>query len=94
MNAILSLTPAQRAHGVVVHSSGNHAGAVALAAKLINIPAYIVVPYDAPQVGPYLKPHVSTCGLLESQNVSTTMRSQRAVQGGCHQGVWRHYHAL
>ena len=49
MNAIMSLPPEQAAHGVVVHSSGNHAGAIALAAKLRGIPAYIVLPTDVPQ---------------------------------------------
>jgi serine racemase len=49
MNAIMSLPPEQAAHGVVVHSSGNHAGAIALAAKTRGIPAYIVLPTDVPQ---------------------------------------------
>ena len=48
VNSILSLTPDQAQYGVVVHSSGNHAGAVALAAKIVDVPAYIVVPQDAP----------------------------------------------
>jgi threonine dehydratase len=37
-------------HGVCTHSSGNHAQALALAAKLRSIPAYIVMPDNAPQV--------------------------------------------
>lgn len=36
-------------HGVVTHSSGNHAAALALAAKLRNIPAHIVVPSNTPK---------------------------------------------
>lgn len=49
-NAVFSLTPEQARNGVVTHSSGNHAAALALAAKLRNIPAYIVVPSDIPKV--------------------------------------------
>ncbi|WMN07721.1 threonine ammonia-lyase [Marivirga arenosa] len=49
-NAILSLTKAQLKKGVATHSSGNHAQAVALAAKLSKIPAYIVMPQNAPEV--------------------------------------------
>lgn len=47
-NAILSLGDDQAAKGVVTHSSGNHAAAVALAAKLRGIPAYIIIPKNAP----------------------------------------------
>lgn len=38
------LSPEQRAAGIVAYSSGNHGGAVALAARLLNIPAVVVVP--------------------------------------------------
>ncbi|KAJ6840760.1 putative serine racemase [Iris pallida] len=48
-NAIFSLTDEEAAKGVVTHSSGNHAAAVSLAAKLRGIPAYIVVPKNAPK---------------------------------------------
>jgi len=44
MNALLQLDPEQRRHGVVAFSSGNHAQGVALAAKLLGIPATIVMP--------------------------------------------------
>jgi threonine dehydratase len=47
-NAIASLSPETRAAGVLAYSSGNHAQAIALAAKLHGIPAVIVMPYDAP----------------------------------------------
>ncbi|KAL8101913.1 serine racemase [Apium graveolens] len=47
-NAILSLDNDQAAKGVVTHSSGNHAAALSLAAKLRGIPAYIVIPKNAP----------------------------------------------
>lgn len=49
-NAILSLSEAASRRGVATHSSGNHAQAVALAASLRGIPAYIVMPTDAPAV--------------------------------------------
>ncbi|MEO8218060.1 MAG: threonine/serine dehydratase [Acidobacteriota bacterium] len=44
MNALLQLTPEQRLRGVVAFSSGNHAQGVALAAKLLDIRATIVMP--------------------------------------------------
>jgi len=49
-NAVLSLTDDQAARGVATHSSGNHAQALALAARLRGIPATIVMPRDAPKV--------------------------------------------
>lgn len=49
-NAVYSLTDEEAVHGVVTHSSGNHAQALALAAKMRGIPAYIVMPSNAPQV--------------------------------------------
>ena len=50
MNAILSLTREQRARGVATHSSGNHAQALARAAKIMGTKAYIVMPRTAPQI--------------------------------------------
>src|SRR5271165_6398637 len=49
-NAILSLSEAEAAHGVVAPSSGNHAAAVACAAGWRRIPAYIVMPRNASAV--------------------------------------------
>lgn len=49
-NAVLSLTDEEAARGVATHSSGNHAQAVALAARIRGIPAYIVMPENASQV--------------------------------------------
>lgn len=49
-NKISSLTPEQRARGVVAHSSGNHAQGVAYAAKALNVKATIVMPRTAPKV--------------------------------------------
>jgi threonine dehydratase len=49
-NAISLLTKQQKAKGVIAHSSGNHAQAVALSSKLLNIKATIVMPITSPQV--------------------------------------------
>jgi threonine dehydratase len=49
-NAVLSLTEEEATRGVCTHSSGNHAQALALAARLRGIPAFIVMPDNAPSV--------------------------------------------
>jgi threonine dehydratase len=46
-NAIFSLTDEEALHGVVAPSSGNHAAAMALAARWRGIPAYIVMPSNS-----------------------------------------------
>jgi threonine dehydratase len=48
--ALASLTPAERARGVITYSSGNHAQGVARAARLLGAPAVIVMPSDAPAI--------------------------------------------
>jgi threonine dehydratase len=50
MNAALSLTPEQRAKGLATHSSGNHAQALARAAKILGTKSYIVMPRTAPEI--------------------------------------------
>ncbi|GAA4321204.1 threo-3-hydroxy-L-aspartate ammonia-lyase [Pigmentiphaga soli] len=47
-NALAKFTPEQRKAGVVTFSSGNHAQGIALSAKLLDVPATIVMPHDAP----------------------------------------------
>jgi threonine dehydratase len=47
-NALAQFGPEQRRAGVVAFSSGNHAQAIALAARLLGMPAVIVMPHDAP----------------------------------------------
>lgn len=47
-NALAKFSPAQRRAGVVAFSSGNHAQAIALSARLLEIPATIIMPEDAP----------------------------------------------
>lgn len=49
-NAVLKLSDKDKERGVATHSSGNHAAALARAAKLEKIPAYIVMPSNAPKV--------------------------------------------
>lgn len=48
-NAVALLSDEEASRGVVTHSSGNHAAALARAAKLRGIPAYIVMPSNSPQ---------------------------------------------
>ncbi len=49
-NRLAQIGPAERPRGVVAFSSGNHAQGVALAARLLDMPATIVMPADAPAV--------------------------------------------
>ena len=49
-NAVFSLSEAEAARGVVTHSSGNHGAALALAAQLRGIRAWVVMPRNAPKV--------------------------------------------
>lgn len=49
-NAALRLTEEEQQRGLATHSSGNHAQAVALSAKSLGVPAYIVMPDTSPQI--------------------------------------------
>lgn len=49
-NAVLSLSNEELKNGVATHSSGNHAAALAKAAKIFGINSYIVMPENAPQI--------------------------------------------
>jgi threonine dehydratase len=49
-NAVFSLTDGEAKHGVVTHSSGNHGAALAYAARARGIPAWVVMPDNAPKV--------------------------------------------
>jgi threonine dehydratase len=49
-NAVLSLTDAEAEHGIITPSSGNHGAAIACAAAWRGVPAYIVMPKNAPAV--------------------------------------------
>lgn len=48
LNKLLTLTPEERARGVITFSSGNHAEAVALAARMVGTTAVVCMPADAP----------------------------------------------
>jgi len=50
MNATLQLSPEQKKNGIATHSSGNHAQAIARAAKILGIKSYIVMPSNAPEI--------------------------------------------
>ncbi len=49
-NSVFALTDEEAKNGVCTHSSGNHAAALALAARMRGIPAYIVMPENAPEI--------------------------------------------
>jgi len=49
-NAVFSLSEEEAKKGVATHSSGNHAAALALAAKMRGIPAHIVMPENSPEI--------------------------------------------
>jgi threonine dehydratase len=50
MNAALSLSTDELKNGLATHSSGNHAQAIAFAARALGVPAYIVMPDNSPKV--------------------------------------------
>ena len=49
-NAVLQLSDYEARNGVATHSSGNHAAALALAAKIRGIPSYIIMPENSPGI--------------------------------------------
>jgi threonine dehydratase len=61
-NAIAKLPDEQRKKGVIAFSSGNHAQAIALAARLHDMPSVIVMPHDAPAAK-----LAATCGYQQGQ---------------------------
>src|SRR5207342_1311658 len=50
MNAVLSLSKEKQSKGIATHSSGNHAQAIAFAARQVGTKAYIVMPNNSPKV--------------------------------------------
>ncbi len=50
IHAVTTLDKTARKKGVATHSSGNHAAALALAASMVHIPSYIVMPENAPRI--------------------------------------------
>ncbi|HEX7474186.1 MAG TPA: threonine/serine dehydratase [Candidatus Limnocylindrales bacterium] len=73
--AIASLSPAERARGVITYSSGNHAQGVARAARLLGAPAVVVMPSDAPA----LKARRVAADGAEIVVVGTASEERRAV---------------
>lgn len=79
-NAILQLSKDERSRGVITHSSGNFAAALALAASSLNTKAYIVMPSNAPAVkreavAGYGAQIIDCAPTLESRE-STTLKYQ------------------
>ena len=70
-NFIARLDPAERARGVITYSSGNHAQAVAYAARAFDVGATVVMPVDAPslkvEATRRLGANVELCGTLSSE---------------------------
>ncbi len=73
-NAVSQLTEAERAAGVIAHSSGNHAQGLALAAQLLGVPATIVMPHDSPVIKMAATAgygaHIVTCEAVEREVVT------------------------
>ena len=74
-NALARFTPAQRQAGVIAFSSGNHAQAVALSARLLGMPSVIVMPQDSP--GAKL---AATRGYQQGQHHSEVLLYDRYTQ--------------
>ncbi len=76
-NAISQLSEAERAAGVITHSSGNHAQGVALASRLLGVKATIVMPDDAPPTKKAATAdygaHIITCAAIEREKVTAEL---------------------
>jgi hypothetical protein len=99
-NAVFSLPDEDARKGVVTHSSGNHAGALALAARLRGIPAHIVVPSNTPKVShspplpPPSKSKVSVC-YGKSLSLPHPLNGGRILETQVHHQLsphWRSHH--
>lgn len=80
-NAVMKLAEADAARGVITHSSGNHAQALALAARLRGIPAHIIMPRNASAVKKRAVQdyggHIVECEPTLAAREDTTARVQR-----------------
>jgi threonine dehydratase len=76
-NAVSQLTEAQKAAGVVTHSSGNHAQGLALAAQLLGVKATVVMPDDSPAIKKAATAgygaHIVTCPAIERDKVCAAL---------------------
>ena len=101
-NAVLQLSNEQKKHGVVTHSSGNHAAALALAARMNGISAFIVMPENAPSVKkdavadygakitfckPTLRAREETCRSIMEKEGATLIHPYDNVNVICGQGT-------
>lgn len=81
INAILQLSEEDRARGVITHSSGNFAAALALAARSLDTKAYIVMPSNAPKVKKEAVvgygAQIIECAATLSSRESTTLTHQK-----------------
>jgi threonine dehydratase len=77
-NAIFSLSEEEAARGIVTHSSGNHAAAVACAATWRGVPAWIVMPKNAP--GVKCRAVESYGGKITFCEPTTTARAETAAR--------------
>lgn len=79
-NAISQLTESRKRAGVITHSSGNHAQGVALAARLLDVRATIVMPDDAPPVKRAATAsygaEIVNCPAVERENVSARLAQE------------------
>lgn len=82
-NAVSQLSPAQKTAGVVTHSSGNHAQGLALAAKLLAVPATVVMPDDAPVVKREATAgygaRIIACRAVERERISARLASDEGL---------------
>ena len=74
-NALARFTPAQRRSGALAFSSGNHAQAIALSARLLGMPSVIVMPQDAPPAK-----LAATCGYQAGQAGSEVLLYDRYTE--------------
>lgn len=101
-NAVMSLNEAEKKHGVVTHSSGNHAAALALAAGMNGVRAFIVMPENAPSVKkdavagygaiitfcePTLKSREETCRAIMEREGATLIHPYDNFNVICGQGT-------
>ncbi|KRX04350.1 Tryptophan synthase beta subunit-like PLP-dependent enzymes superfamily [Pseudocohnilembus persalinus] len=77
-NTLLSLSQEERNKGVVTHSSGNHAGAIARVAKNLNMKAYLVMPDNSPKTKvEYVK---SQNGIIIESTAEVKSREKKCQQ--------------
>jgi threonine dehydratase len=101
-NAVFSLTEEEARKGVATHSSGNHAAALALAARMRGIEAFIVMPINAPEIKkkavagygakitfcePTLKARESTLANVVAKTGATEIHPYNNFQVICGQGT-------